>query len=164
MAVDNSLSTTQTFQYSTTTPTINLPYFSYTDDAECILQSCGFSYCPNAAELTFSPNLQFADSTTIRVHVNQPSGFSHHFCFDCKIQTVHIGVIKVPTTPLTLSITQNPLDCSNALTIKGTSDHEFLFPFSSQILPARQVRASSYETFFDHPLKTDCPLNKCELV
>ena len=86
---------------------------------------------------------------------NNSAGYSLTFCYEC---TISAGP-NVFTKDL-ITVTQNTLDCSTALSDAGFVNPPAI-PYSSD--SSKISFTSGYTDFFNHASVADCPLESCEI-
>ena len=85
------------------------------------------------------------------------SGYSLTFCYVCTVSPLGGGTpIEFPKD--TITVTQNPLDCSAALTDAGFANP---VPFSYNSAESSVAVASGFNDIFTHSQTTDCPVTQC---
>ena len=160
--------TPDTFPYSSVGTGVTIvpgfsSIFTHSQTTDCPVTSCILkdSGCGGTKKVDGQTDVTIEGSPPFAVTAIETNllGYVFTFCYECTVSPFGGGtLIQFPKDLIT--VTQNPLDCSIALTHVGFTDPAAI---SFNSAGTGVTVASGFSDIFTHSQPTDCPVTSCVL-
>ena len=141
-----------------------LDIFTHSQKTECPVTSCTLKDSPGCSATSVvgaqtDVAIGGASPFAITAIETNAAGYSLKFCYECIVTPVGGGT-PITFTKDSITVTQNALDCSTALTDAGFANPPAI-PYNS--VGTGFVVTTGFSDIFTHSQTTECPVTSCVL-